>query len=162
MTSIRTGVCKGVMHAVLCRPEQRNSLTSEMFSLLCEALDRAAKETTVKVLMLSGAGSNFTAGADPEDLQLQHPRREAESIDIVFLSKFAAFPKPVVAAVEGWALGVGTRMLLHCDVVYVAEDARLAPSFDKVRRTGTVNHVLPAADVLYYAAQQAERLARQP
>mgnify|MGYP003417707959 CR=1 FL=1 len=197
MSSIQSCISKGVMHVVFNRPERKNSLTCEMYSSLCEVLDRAAQQADVKVLMLSGASGVFTAGNDLDDF-LQHPPKDADAPVFQFMLRIAAFSKPLVAAVEGLAIGVGTTLLLHCDLVYVAQDTRFALPFvnqglvpeagsillpprlaDHQRATekllfgdmftaaeamelGFVNRVLPSADVLYYAARQAERLAQLP
>ncbi|MDB5742020.1 MAG: putative Enoyl-CoA hydratase [Polaromonas sp.] len=185
------------MHVVFNRPERRNALTCQMYSALCELLDRAAQDENVKVLMLSGASSVFTAGQDLDDL-LRHPPEDADAPAFQFMRRMAAFSKPLVAAVEGLAFGIGTTLLLHCDLVYVAQDSRFALPFvnlglvpeagsslllpracghqraaekllfgdlfmaAQALELGFVNRVLPSADVLYYAARQAERLAQLP
>ena len=128
MSAIQSCISKGVMHVVFNRPEHSNSLTAQMYSSLCELLDRAAREMDVKVLMLSGSAGMFTAGDDLDDL-LQHPPKDADAPAFQFMRRLAAFSKPVVAAAEGLATGVGTALLLHCDLVYAAQDARFALPF---------------------------------
>jgi len=116
------------MHVVFNRPERSNSLTGQMYSSLCELLDHAAQDESVKVLMFSGASGVFTAGQDLDDL-LQHPPRDAGAPMFQFMLRLAAFAKPLVAAVEGPAIGIGTALLLHCDLVYAAQDACFALPF---------------------------------
>lgn len=128
MRSIQSCISKGVMHVVFNRPERKNSLTCEMYSSLCELLDRAAQDASVKALMLSGSSGVFTAGQDLDDLR-QHPPKDIDAPAFQFMLRIAAFPKPLVAAVEGVAIGIGTTLLLHCDLVYVAHDTRFALPF---------------------------------
>jgi enoyl-CoA hydratase/carnithine racemase len=112
----------------LARPERKNALTAEMYSLLADGLVTAAKDPSVRVLMLTGNAAGFTAGNDLGDF-LKTPPRGAESPVFRFLHAIAAFPKPLVAAVNGVAIGVGTTMLLHCDLVYASDDAKFSMPF---------------------------------
>lgn len=128
MNYIQSNILNGVMHVVFNRPERKNSLTAEMYSSMCEALDRAESDAAVKVLLLSGASGVFTAGNDLDDF-VQNPPKAVDAPVFQFMSRIAAFSKPLVAAVEGLAIGVGTTMLLHCDLVYVAEGTRFALPF---------------------------------
>ena len=128
MSHIQSSVANGVLHAVFHRPERKNSLTSDMYADLCDVFDRAAQDDDVKVLLLSGAAGVFTAGNDLDDF-VQNPPRDINSPVFRFVTRLAAFPKPVVAAVEGLAIGIGTTMLLHCDLVYVAENTRFSVPF---------------------------------
>lgn len=121
-------VANGVAHVVINRPERKNSLTDEMYKELAAALDTAAVDSATKVLLFSGAGGVFTAGNDLDDF-VRRPPKDANAPAFCFLRKLTIFAKPVVAAVEGLAIGVGTTMLLHCDLVYSASDARFALPF---------------------------------
>lgn len=118
----------GVMHVVMHRPERKNALTEEMYIALHAAIEDASRDTATKVLMLSGDGGVFTAGNDLDDF-VNRPPKDADAPVFRFLRALAAFPKPVVAAVEGLAIGIGTTMLLHCDLVYASSEARFALPF---------------------------------
>lgn len=128
MNQIVTGISRGVMHVVIERPERKNSLTGAMYSLLAQAVDSAEQDAEVKVLLLSGASGIFTAGNDLEDF-VQNPPKDMDSPVFKFVTKLANLSKPVVAAVEGLAIGIGTTMLLHCDLVYVGENTRFSLPF---------------------------------
>ncbi len=110
------------------RPEKRNALTQPMYRAMAQALAEAAQDDAVRVVLLTGTSEAFTAGNDlgdflahPPDPQLSDPE---ESPVVRFLHALVHFPKPLVAAVNGVAVGIGTTMLLHCDLVYAGEDAR--------------------------------------
>lgn len=128
MSPIQSSVANGVMHAVFHRPERKNSLTADMYAELCDVFDRAAQDDDVKVLLLSGAAGVFTAGNDLDDF-VRNPPKDINAPVFRFVTRLAAFPKPVVAAVEGLAIGIGTTMLLHCDLVYVADNTRFSVPF---------------------------------
>lgn len=118
----------GVLCLTLCRPEKKNALTLAMYSALEQALRDAASDAQIRCVLLQGSADCFTAGndlavfLDSGNLDTDHPA-------IRMLHTLAAFPKPVVAAVCGPAIGIGTTLLLHCDLVYVADDARLQMPF---------------------------------
>lgn len=128
MAQIGIQIARGVMHVVFNRPERKNSLTDEMYIAIGKAIDEAVSQPAVKVLLLSGAGGVYTAGNDLDGF-VNQPPRDVDAPVFSFLRKLAAFPKPVIAAVEGLAIGVGTTMLLHCDLVYAAENSRFALPF---------------------------------
>lgn len=128
MSHIRSQLNDGVLHIVIDRPERKNALTTPMYADLADALDRAQADPQVKVVLLSGAGGVFTAGNDLDDF-VANPPRDMDAPVFRFMLTIAACSKPIVAAVEGLAIGVGTTLLLHCDLVYVAEDARFSLPF---------------------------------
>ncbi len=110
------------------RPEKRNALTQPMYRALAQALTSAAQDDGVRVALLAGTPEAFTAGNDLGDF-LAHPLdpqpgAPEESPVARFLHALVHFPKPLVAAVNGVAVGIGTTMLLHCDLVYAGETAR--------------------------------------
>jgi enoyl-CoA hydratase/carnithine racemase len=111
-----------VLTLVFNRPKRKNALTTAMYSVLAEALDAAAADATIKVVVLTGAGGIFTAGNDLGDF-MKSPPADLDTPVFDFLRAIAKFPKPLIAAVEGPAVGIGTTMLLHCDLVYAADDA---------------------------------------
>ncbi|MFC3713558.1 enoyl-CoA hydratase [Sphingoaurantiacus capsulatus] len=118
----------GVMTLRINRPDKRNALTHAMYAGIADGLDAAAADPTVRVVVIAGAGGHFTAGNDLGDFLAGHSG-EGERPVARFLRTISHFPKPLVAAVEGVAVGVGTTMLLHCDLVYAAEDAKLQLAF---------------------------------
>jgi len=119
----------GVTTLRMNRPEKRNALTQAMYSGLADGLDDAAADPAVRVVVIAGAGGAFTAGNDLGDFLAEAPRDGAERPVGRFLRTISQFPKPLVAAVGGVAVGVGTTMLLHCDLVYAADTARFQLAF---------------------------------
>lgn len=116
----------------MTRPGKKNALTRAMYGAMAQALRGAAGEDAVRVVMLAG-GEDFTAGNDIGDFAAAAGgRSEDPGAAFDFLEALVAFPKPVVAAVRGNAVGIGTTMLLHCDVTVVAEDARLTMPFTRL------------------------------
>ncbi len=112
-----------VLHIRLDRPEKRNALTQEMYAALVDALRRAESDSEIRVVLFSGAGEAFTGGNDLRDF-LERPPTNSSSPVHEFLEALVRSTKPLVAAVQGLAVGIGTTMLLHCDLVYAAENAR--------------------------------------
>jgi enoyl-CoA hydratase/carnithine racemase len=117
----------GVLSIVLDRPERKNAITLSMYRGLIEALQSADGDRAVRVMIVSGSDGNFTSGNDVADFQ--KPQMEFPAPGIQFLQTISTLRKPLLAAVEGHAIGIGTTMLLHCDVVYVSETARLRLPF---------------------------------
>lgn len=111
-----------VLHLALDRPEKKNAITRAMYARLAEALGEAADDGDVRAVVLSGRGGVFTAGNDLGDFMMDPPTGP-ESPVFQFLSAAVGFPKPLIAAVAGPAVGIGTTILLHCDLAYAAPDA---------------------------------------
>ena len=128
MTGIAIDRADGVTILTLDRVEKRNAITAAMYTALADALDTAAGDDEVRVVVIRGARSVFTAGNDLADF-LENPPTGMHAPVMRFLTTIAAFPKPLVAAVCGPAVGVGTTLLLHCDLVYAADDALLLLPF---------------------------------
>ncbi|MFM9968315.1 MAG: enoyl-CoA hydratase [Burkholderiales bacterium] len=112
----------------LNRPEKKNALTAAMYEALAESLNRAAADDAVRVVVLRGEGGSFTAGNDLADFAASRPDAN-DTPAMRFLREIAHFPKPLVAAVEGVAVGIGTTMLLHCDFVYASPTTHFAMPF---------------------------------
>ena len=110
------------------RPDKRNALNRPMYTGIADALDRAAGDPAIRVVVLTGAGGHFTSGNDLGDF-LAGDEGSGERPVARFLRTISTFPKPLIAAVSGVAVGVGTTMLLHCDLVYADETARLQLPF---------------------------------
>lgn len=115
----------------LARPEKKNALTVAMYAALHEALAAASADEAVRVVVLTGAPGVFTAGNDLADF-LQHPPTGEDSAVFRFLHALVEFPKPVIVAVDGPAIGIGTTLLLHCDLIVATPAARFALPFAKL------------------------------
>jgi len=130
--SIKTAVVDGVATIEIARPEKKNALTMAMYTAMSEALDAAREDKAVRAVLITGQPGIFTSGNDIEDFMQRPPGQGSESMDspvFRFMQSLLACDKPVVAAVTGAAIGIGTTMLLHCDFVYVSDEARLAMPF---------------------------------
>ena len=112
----------------LNRPDKKNALTREMYSHLAHALEQADADDSVHVVLICGSADCFTSGNDIADF-LQQPPADMDSPVFRFMRSLLECRKPVVAAVAGAAVGIGTTLLLHCDLVYVSCDARLRMPF---------------------------------
>lgn len=119
---------EGVLRVEIRRPEKRNALTGAMYAALADAFRDAERDREVRVLLLHGQPGVFTAGNDLGEF-LHGPPLDDDAPVLRFLEAFRVFPKPFVAAVSGVAVGVGTTMLLHCDLVYAAESAKFQLPF---------------------------------
>ena len=127
-TDILTHTEAGVTTLTLNRADKKNSLTRAMYSALTEGLVQAQADAAVRVVVLQGDLTVFCAGNDIADF-LEHPPSAADSPVMQFLRAIAAFPKPLVAAVCGPAVGIGTTMLFHCDLVYAGDNAAFSMPF---------------------------------
>lgn len=113
----------------LARPERRNAITVAMYSTLAEAIEGAASDDSIRVITIRGEGLDFTAGNDLRDFMTALPR-ETDDIPVWRLLRALARNEiPLVAAAQGNAVGIGTTMLLHCDLVIVEESARFSLPF---------------------------------
>lgn len=115
-----------VLEIVIDRPAKRNALDAAMYAALADALAEAERDDAVRAVLISGNGGSFTAG---NDLSNFLTRGDGPSPALGFIEAIALADKPVVAAVEGHAVGVGTTMLFHCDFVYAAPSARFRMPF---------------------------------
>jgi enoyl-CoA hydratase/carnithine racemase len=127
---IKTEIAGGVMTLTLQRPEKKNALTGAMYDALSDALEQAETDPSVRVILFQSEGDSFTAGNDLADFARQSRGDESrDSPAHRFIANIGRAKKPLVAAVQGNAVGVGTTMLLHCDLVYLADNARLITPF---------------------------------
>jgi enoyl-CoA hydratase/carnithine racemase len=127
---IKTEIVDGVMTLTLRRPEKKNALTGAMYDALSNALEHAEADASVRVVVFQGDGDSFSAGNDLADFASQARGESAVGSPAHrFIETISKISKPLVAAVHGNAVGVGTTMLLHCDLVYLAENARLITPF---------------------------------
>jgi enoyl-CoA hydratase/carnithine racemase len=126
--TIRCATLHGVATIEIARPEKKNALTVEMYQAMADALDAARENDAVRAVLIGGQPGIFTSGNDLEDF-MRRPRQGDDSPVFRFMRALVDCDKHVVAAVTGAAIGIGTTMLLHCDFVCVADDARLAMPF---------------------------------
>ncbi|CAJ0789457.1 enoyl-CoA hydratase [Ralstonia holmesii] len=126
--SIRTETVDGVLTLTFDRPDRKNAITAAMYQTLADALVAAETDPAIRVIVLAGHESVFTAGNDLEDFMKNPPKDESAPVH-QFLKAISTATKPLIASVSGAAVGVGTTMLLHCDLVYASETAKLSMPF---------------------------------
>ncbi|MBN8528036.1 MAG: enoyl-CoA hydratase [Caulobacterales bacterium] len=131
MSEIETRLENGVLTVTLNRPDKKNAITQAMYAALAEATERARTDEAVRVLLFRAEGDSFSAGNDIGDF-IALGSQAAGPLDLSvfrFLKALADLDRPAVAAVKGRAVGIGLTLLLHCDMVVVAEDALLSAPF---------------------------------
>jgi enoyl-CoA hydratase/carnithine racemase len=119
----------GVLTLTLNRPEKKNALTAAMYGVLAGAIDGAAADPDVRCVLLQGNGDSFTAGNDLSEFAAINSGERERVSGNPLISALARASIPIVAAVHGRAVGIGVTMLLHCDLVFVTDDARLSTPF---------------------------------
>lgn len=127
----------GVMRLVLDRPEKRNALTGVMYDALRMGLLAAEAQPAIRTVVIASSGPHFCAGNDIAEFaaMAEHRGDPGEVPALAFIRTLARFPKPLVAAVPGVALGVGATMLLHCDAVVVEAETRISAPFVRLGLT---------------------------
>ena len=128
MSDILTDITAGVMTITLNRVEKKNSITAAMYATMADALVQAEADPAVRAVVFQGHETIFSAGNDIGDF-LNAPPATSESPVFRFLRGISTFPKPVLAAVCGPAVGIGTTMLFHCDLVYAGDNAAFSMPF---------------------------------
>jgi enoyl-CoA hydratase/carnithine racemase len=128
MSDILTHVDAGVMTITFNRVDKKNSITSAMYASMADALVQAADDAAVRVVLFQGHETIFSAGNDIGDF-LNAPPSTPESPVFRFLRGISSFAKPVLACVCGPAVGIGTTMLFHCDLVYAGDNAAFSMPF---------------------------------
>jgi enoyl-CoA hydratase/carnithine racemase len=118
-----------VLAITLARPERRNAITVAMYAALADAIGDASKDDGVRVITIRGEGQDFAAGNDLADFLQAAPRADNEIPVWRFLRSLATCETPIIAAVQGNCVGIGTTMLLHCDLVIAEETARFSMPF---------------------------------
>jgi enoyl-CoA hydratase/carnithine racemase len=197
MEHITTSHQGAVLHLGFNRPERKNAITGDMYQVLADTLNAAASDPAIRVVLLHGSDAMFSAGNDLEDFLKKPPHGDSSPV-IQFLNAVSCFPKPLVAAVSGIAVGVGVTMLMHCDLVYVSDNAKLSVPFAQLGlcpeaassyllpfiagyqkaaeklmlgepfdgqecvNIGLANRVLPVAELMAFADQQAQKMAALP
>ena len=133
--SIKTATLNGVATIEIARPEKKNALTIAMYQAMADAIEAAKADPAVRALLITGQPGIFTSGNDLEDFAARSAGGGSGGSDrddspvFAFMRALIGCDKPVVAAVTGAAIGIGTTLLLHCDFVYVSDEARLAMPF---------------------------------
>ncbi len=131
--AIKTATFNGVATIEIARPEKKNALTIDMYQAMAEALRAAASDKAVRAVLISGQPGIFTSGNDIEDFMARPPGQGgSDALDspvFQFMRALLDCDKPVVVAVTGAAIGIGTTMLMHCDLVYMSDEARLSMPF---------------------------------
>src|SRR5260370_19604105 len=127
---VKTEVAAGIMTLTLARPEKKNRLSNAMYSAMSDGLERAEKDPSVRVVLFQGDGDHFTAGNDLADFSAQANSKDtSESQAHRFIGNLGKATRPLIAAVQGNAVGVGTTMVLHCDLVFLSDTPKLPTPF---------------------------------
>lgn len=127
-TDILSDTESGVMTITINRLDKKNSITSDMYAALADALEAATHDAQVRAVVVQGHETIFSAGNDIGDF-LNKPPSAKDAPVFRFLRGISSFPKPIVAAVCGPAVGIGTTLLLHCDLVYAGDNAAFSMPF---------------------------------
>lgn len=126
---ILESVEQGVHTIILNRMDKKNAITVDMYQMLSEVLLRAERNEQIKVTLITGNGPDFSAGNDiHEFIEIANSTEKMASV-MAFLQALTAYKKPLVAAVEGWSVGVASTLLLHCDMVIAARNTQLVLPF---------------------------------
>lgn len=128
MMAIRFDSKDGIATLAFNRPDKKNAITAAMYQSLADHLKEANGNDAVRVIVITGDGGMLTAGNDLEDF-LKHPPQGDDSPVVQFMTALRTTAKPVVASVPGIAIGIGTTLLMHCDLVYAADTAKFAMPF---------------------------------
>jgi enoyl-CoA hydratase/carnithine racemase len=165
---IAVAVQDRILSIRLERPEKKNALTRGMYQGMIEALQQAEADPAVRVVLIAGKQDCFTAGNDLIDFANAKPGETSPAI--LYLQTLASVRKPVIAAVGGVAVGIGTTMLLHCDLAYAASDARFQLPFVNLGLCPEAGSsvILPAlmghrraAELLFFGEPFSAELARE-
>lgn len=121
----------GLLTIQFNRPDKKNAITAAMYQSMADALKNAETDDTVRAVLFTGTTAIFTAGNDLADFMLHPPDSEASPV-FQFMWQISHASKPIVAAVSGAAVGIGTTMLIHCDLVYAADNAKFSLPFTQL------------------------------
>lgn len=149
----------GVTEIHIDRPDKKNALTAPMYHAMTAALADASARADIAVVLFTANGDAFCAGNDLKDF-MAGP--EGGAAAFAFIRAIAAFDKPIVAAVQGLAVGVGTTMLLHCDLIYAAPDARFIMPFVNLGLVPEAGSSLLAPAALGHAKAAAMLMLGEP
>jgi enoyl-CoA hydratase/carnithine racemase len=169
MSEILTERSGSVLRIIFNRPAKKNAMTSSMYVSMAEILNDAAKDDDVLVVLWNGAGDSFSAGNDLEDF-MKNPPGPGESPQAQLASALLNFDKPLIAAVQGVAIGGGTTLLTHCDFVYAGANAKfqlpfvnlgLVPEFGSSLSLPARSGYLRAAELIMLGQPFGARLAAE-
>lgn len=121
----------GILTIEFNRPDKKNAITAAMYQSMADALRDAETDDAVRVILFVGKPEIFTAGNDLADFMANPPTSETSPV-FQFLARISQAGKPVVAAVSGAAVGIGTTMLMHCDLVYATDNAKFSMPFSQL------------------------------
>ncbi|WP_025898712.1 enoyl-CoA hydratase [Sneathiella glossodoripedis] len=125
---VQVSLKDGIQKLTINRAEKKNALTQDMYAILADSLNNAETDPDIRVSVITGTADSFTSGNDLMDF-LQNPQQDDETPVIRFLHALASIKKPLIGAVNGLAVGVGTTMLLHCDLVFASKNATFSLPF---------------------------------
>ena len=127
---VKVEIDAGVMTLTLARPDKKNALSNAMYGVLADSLEQAETDPAVRVVVFQADGDSFSSGNDLQDFAAQATGAFTGERHVMrFLKNLTKATRPLVAAVQGQAVGVGTTMLLHCDLVFTSPDAKLTVPF---------------------------------
>lgn len=149
----------GVLEIHIDRPDKKNALTAAMYHAMTAALADASARDDIGAVLIAGKGDAFCAGNDLKDFTQGPQGGEAA---FAFIRAIACFDKPIIAVVQGLAVGVGTTMLFHCDLVYAAPDARFIMPFVNLGIVPEAGSSLLAPAVMGHAKAAAMLLLGEP
>jgi len=128
MENLQVSTADRICEVEISRPKTKNSFSTAMYAGFTEVLRKADADDDVRVLLVHGAEGNFSSGNDLKDF-VQNPPTGVDSAVFQFMHAIAGFSKPIIAAVDGFAVGIGSTMLLHCDLVYATERSKFVLPF---------------------------------
>lgn len=129
---ILTNKSNGILTIEFNRPEKKNAITAAMYQTMADALKEAEGDTVVRAILIAGKPEVFTAGNDLDDFLKNESAEVGDRPVAQFMRALSSATKPVVAAVAGNAVGIGTTLLMHCDLVYAADNAKFAMPFTQL------------------------------
>ena len=129
MANISVTINNGVLRLTLNRPEKKNAINPEMYETIIAQLNNAAIDDAIRVVLISAEGDYFSAGNDREGFKTVRNMPHKDRPGFRFMNTLAGFPKPVIAAVNGHAIGIAATLLLHCDLIYAASGVELKMPF---------------------------------
>ncbi|WP_300380422.1 enoyl-CoA hydratase-related protein [Henriciella sp.] len=129
---IKTDLTDYVLTLTINRPERKNALTQEMYGLMADAIEGANDDRSIRAIVITGEGDLFTAGNDLGDFASDDERKTGKPPVTRFLEAIMNAETPLIAAVNGPAIGVGLTMLLHCDIAYAADTADFRAPFTQL------------------------------
>jgi enoyl-CoA hydratase/carnithine racemase len=129
---ISTRKADGILTIEFNRPDKKNAITAAMYQMMADALKDGEGDASVRVIVIAGKQDIFTAGNDLEDFLKNPPTVSGDRPVAQFMRALSSAGKPVVAAVAGAAVGIGTTMLMHCDLVYAADNAKFSMPFTQL------------------------------